>query len=86
MSGFFSMASHTLSPMLTYAQNFEDVMLARLFSKQADGFYVDVGGWHPEIHSVTKFFYDRGWRGVNVEPIRRNWEAFVAERPRDIKS
>ena len=69
--------------MLTYSQNFEDVMLARLFAKQVDGFYIDVGGWHPEIHSVTKFFYDLGWRGINVEPIRSHWEAFEEARPRD---
>jgi FkbM family methyltransferase len=70
--------------MLTYAQNFEDVMLARLFSKQSGGFYVDVGAWHPEIHSVTKYFYDLGWRGVNVEPIRRKWQGFAEARPRDV--
>jgi FkbM family methyltransferase len=70
--------------MLTYAQNFEDVMLARLFANQAEGFYIDVGAWHPEIHSVTKHFYDRGWRGVNVEPIRRNWQGFADARARDV--
>ncbi|CAB3804050.1 FkbM family methyltransferase [Pararobbsia alpina] len=70
--------------MLTYAQNFEDVMLARLFANQTEGFYIDVGAWHPEIHSVTKYFYDRGWRGVNVEPIRRNWQGFQETRARDV--
>lgn len=59
-------------------------MLARLFAKQMDGFYIDVGSWHPEIHSVTKFFYDLGWRGVNVEPIRGHWQAFELARPRDV--
>jgi hypothetical protein len=32
--------------MLSYAQNMEDVVLARLFEGQAKGFYIDVGGGH----------------------------------------
>jgi FkbM family methyltransferase len=69
--------------VITYAQNFEDVILDRLFAGQADGFYVDVGASHPVDLSVTKHFYDRGWSGVNIEPIRRNHELFLKERPRD---
>jgi FkbM family methyltransferase len=69
--------------MLTYAQNFEDVMLARLFQRQSQGFYVDIGAWHPSLHSVTRHFYDLGWSGINVEPIRQQYNLFVAERPRD---
>jgi hypothetical protein len=48
--------------MYTYAQNFEDVMLNRLFHEQASGFYIDVGAWDPNMHSVTKHFYKGGWR------------------------
>ena len=43
--------------MLTYAQNFEDVILERLFKEVDKGFYVDVGAWDPTIHSVTRHFY-----------------------------
>ena len=70
--------------MYTYAQNFEDVMLSRLFHEQSTGFYVDVGAWDPHIHSVTKHFYKNGWRGVNVEPLRAKFELFERERPRDV--
>lgn len=70
--------------MISYAQNFEDVMLARLFAGQDEGFYIDVGGWHPTLHSVTRHFYDRGWRGINIEPIRAQHALFVVERPRDL--
>jgi FkbM family methyltransferase len=69
--------------MITYAQNFEDVLLARLFQGQSEGFYIDVGAWHPKLHSVTKHFYDLGWSGINVEPIQRQHRLFVEERPRD---
>jgi FkbM family methyltransferase len=70
--------------MISYAQNFEDVMLARLFAGQRQGFYVDVGASHPTQLSVTKYFYDLGWRGINVEPIRAKWQLFVDTRLRDI--
>lgn len=69
--------------MISYSQNFEDVVLARVFHDVPRGFYVDVGANHPEHDSVTKHFSDNGWRGVNVEP-GRYFPDLVAARPRDI--
>jgi hypothetical protein len=46
---------------ISYAQNFEDVMLERAFADLAEGFYVDVGAWDPDLESVTRHFYERGW-------------------------
>jgi|GEM_PF-1284109 len=69
--------------MITYAQNFEDVMLARLFQGQHRGFYIDIGAWHPTVHSVTRHFYDLGWSGINVEPVQRQYRLFLEERSRD---
>ena len=54
--------------MISYAQNQEDVMLARALAGTTNGFYIDVGAHDPVIDSVTKMFYDRGGRGINVEP------------------
>lgn len=70
--------------MISYAQNLEDVMLARAFADTANGFYIDVGAYDPEIHSVTRHFYDHGWRGVNVEPVQGQHQRLVAVRPRDV--
>ena len=70
--------------MISYAQNFEDVMLARVFAGRKDGFYVDVGAADPVNLSVTKWFYDIGWSGLNVEPNQALFERLVADRPRDI--
>lgn len=53
---------------ISYAQNYEDVMLWRALKHIANGFYIDVGAAWPDKHSVTKAFYDRGWRGINIEP------------------
>jgi FkbM family methyltransferase len=68
---------------VSYAQNFEDVLLHRVFGGQETGFYVDVGAHHPVNGSTTKVFYDRGWSGINVEPSSMFAELEMA-RPRDV--
>lgn len=69
---------------ITYAQNFEDVMLMRALKDVRDGFYIDVGAHDPESGSVTKSFYDIGWHGINVEPTSVPFERLALDRPRDI--
>ena len=76
--------SATETPFISYAQNQEDVLLWRVFKDQPVGFYVDVGAAHPEWESVTKAFYDRGWRGINFEPNPHFFSMLEKERPRDI--
>ena len=68
----------------SYAQNFEDVYLNRVFKMNKKGFYVDIGAHHPEIDSVTKAFYDIGWSGINIEPSKEIYNLLKSERPRDI--
>jgi FkbM family methyltransferase len=69
---------------LSYAQNFEDVILNRAFKGQDQGFYIDIGAAHPVGHSVTKNFYERGWNGINIEPGTAAFALVVADRTRDI--
>jgi FkbM family methyltransferase len=77
-------STRELGEMYTFGQNFEDVMLNRLFHEQATGLYIDVGAWDPNMHSVTKHFYKSGWHGVNIEPLRSKFELFEREHPRDV--
>ncbi|GJJ01058.1 hypothetical protein RugamoR64_15960 [Duganella rhizosphaerae] len=69
---------------ISYAQNYEDVLLWRALGDVPAGFYIDVGANDPELHSVTKAFYDQGWSGINVEPMPSYGPAFREQRPRDI--
>lgn len=69
---------------ISYAQNFEDVMLWRALSGIEKGFYIDVGANDPEDDSVTNAFYDRGWRGINIEPEKRFFDRLQEQRDRDI--
>lgn len=69
--------------LISYAQNFEDVLLHRVFANVAQGFYVDIGAYNPTAGSVTKIFYDRGWSGINIEP-GSIFDTLKHDRPRDI--
>ena len=69
---------------ISYAQNNEDVMLWRAFRDAGPGFYVDVGAADPDFDSVTRAFYDRGWRGVNIEPVPAMARRIADARPRDV--
>lgn len=69
---------------VSYAQNFEDVMLWRALQHVQDGFYIDVGAAWPDEDSVTKAFYMHGWCGINVEPNPDLCASLCMSRPRDI--
>ena len=69
---------------VTYAQYGEDVILDALLSGVDQGFYIDVGANYPVVDSVTKRFYDKGWSGINIEPIPSLYKQLVAKRKRDI--
>ena len=57
-----------MSSLISYAQNFEDVMLWRALKDVKNGFYIDIGAQDPIVDSVSLFFFERGWVGVHVEP------------------
>jgi FkbM family methyltransferase len=69
---------------VSYAQNFEDVMLWRALRDVTEGFYIDVGANDPTLYSITKAFHMRGWRGINIEPVRSDFRKFQMERPHDV--
>lgn len=69
---------------ISYAQNSEDVILARALADIVEGFYVDVGAQDPLVDSVTRMFYERGWKGINIEPVPHWFERLQEDRPRDI--
>lgn len=69
---------------ISYAQNFEDIRLWRALKHFENGFYIDVGANQPTVDSVTKAFYERGWTGINIEPVQIYHDALCQERPKDI--
>ncbi len=68
----------------SYSQNGEDILLHRCFGDVAVGFYVDIGASASVTDSVTQAFYERGWRGINVEPLPWHVRELNRYRPRDV--
>jgi FkbM family methyltransferase len=71
------------SCMISFAQNYEDVYLRRLFSNTQNISYVDVGAADPFIHSVTAYFYLSGSRGLNIDADERSYAQLCKYRPLD---
>lgn len=69
---------------ISYAQNFEDIRLWRALKYFENGFYIDVGANHPSVDSVTRAFYERGWTGINVEPVQEFYDQLCQQRPADV--
>ena len=67
-----------------YSQFYEDYVLGYVFKDVAQGTYVDVGANDPSVNSVTRHFYDRGWRGINIEPIPALAGKLRSQRPNDV--
>jgi len=70
----------------SYAQQGEDLVLWNIlhhFLGTQSITYLDVGAHHPVESNNTYLFYERGYRGVLVEPNPALWELLSGLRPRD---
>lgn len=69
----------------SYSGNGEDIILKEyLFKGKKNGFFVDVGAFHPKIISNTFLLSKAGWRGINIEPNPQAYKLFQKYRPKDI--
>jgi len=68
----------------SYAQEGEDLILARLFEGDTHGFYIDIGAHHPFRFSNTYYFYKKGWTGINIDAMPNSMNLFKSKRPKDI--
>lgn len=82
---------HQLVPSLlykknAYSQDGEDMIIASFYEgkKNYKGFYIDVGAHHPYRFSNTAYFYNKGWRGINIEPTPNLFKSFMKYRKNDI--
>lgn len=67
----------------SYAQLGEDLIIEALLPEK-QGFYVDVGAFHPVQLSNTYLFYRKGWRGIEIDANPNAAMLFRRRRPRDI--
>jgi len=65
------------------SQGAEFRVLERLLSHYQTGSYVEVGVYGAEDCSNTWGFYQKGWRGLLIEPLHTCWERILKKRPGD---
>ena len=62
----------------------EDTILRELFPEPTVGTYVDIGAGEPQQCSNTWTFYQRGWRGLLIEPLPEFVFQLIRWRPGDM--
>ena len=58
--------------------------LKEYFKNRPRGFYIDVGCYHPIRLSNTKFLYNKGWSGINIDISKKSIDLFRIARKKDI--
>lgn len=77
---------HKFLSIRSYSQEGEDMVVRSFYEnfKKYKGFYVDIGAHHPYRFSNTKYFYSKGWSGINIEPSPEAMPLFRFFRRRDV--
>jgi FkbM family methyltransferase len=70
----------------SYSQTGEDLIIDFIFTHIgiAKPTYIDIGAHHPYYLSNTAFFYEKGCRGINIEPDPELFKLFTKHRNEDI--
>ena len=73
------------SGTVSHSYQGEDILLWRYFKDVKDGFFIDVGAYHPKFYNNTWLLRKKlGFRGINIEPIEKYWKLFKRYRKDDI--
>ncbi|MFL2897660.1 MAG: FkbM family methyltransferase [Candidatus Pelagibacter sp.] len=67
----------------TYSQFQEDLYIKNFFKNKSNGFYIDVGCFHPLMYSNTALLYNNGWSGINIDLNQTSIDLFNIARKRD---
>ena len=68
----------------SYSMEKEDLEITKRLNKIKNGFYVDVGGYHPVHRNNTYLLYKKNWRGINIDLSKFSIDLFKFARPEDI--
>ena len=63
--------------------NNEDTAILNYFKDRKNGFYVDVGCYHPIHRNNTHLLHMRNWSGINVDTSQFSIDLFNFMRPKD---
>ena len=71
-------------PSYHHAEFGEDVFIDRILKNIKNGFYVDIGCYHPFKGSLTYKLYRRNWNGLNIDISKTSIDLFKMSRNKDI--
>ena len=67
----------------SYSMDGEDIFINEFFRKKKNGFYIDVGCYHPIHRNNTFLLHKKGWRGINIDIHQFSIDLFNYLRPND---
>ena len=62
----------------------EDLAVIDYFKDKKNGFYVDVGCYHPTHRNNTYLLHKKNWSGVNIDTSKFSIDLFNHMRPKDL--
>ena len=62
----------------------EDIAVLDYFKNKKDGFYVDVGCYHPIHRNNTYLLHKKNWNGINIDTSKFSIDLFDHMRPNDL--
>ncbi len=68
----------------SYSMEGEDLEIIKILKNIQNGFYVDVGGYHPIDRNNTFLLYKKKWRGINIDISEFSIDLFKFLRPDDL--
>ena len=68
----------------SYAMNNEDTAVLEYFKNKKNGFYVDVGCYHPIHRNNTYLLHKQGWNGINIDTSKFSIDLFNFIRSKDL--
>ena len=68
----------------SYSMDGEDIEIFNYFKNKKNGFYVDVGAYHPIERNNTMLLYLNGWEGINIDISTFSIKLFNHLRTRDL--
>ena len=63
----------------------EDTVVLDYFKNKENGFYIDVGCYHPIHRNNTYLLYKKNWHGINIDTSQFSIDLFKFIRPKDLK-
>ena len=81
---FLNLIKYSIKEKLRKDKGKHFLFLKDYYKEKKDGFYIDVGCYHPIRLSNTRFLYDKGWRGINIDISKKSIDLFKIARKKDI--